>query len=521
MQEINIFEIIFNIFKERNLDTINLSNIPQPETLFGLKEASKIIKDGIVDNKKIAVVGDYDVDGISASCIMEYFFKEIGFDNFTIKIPNRFNDGYGINTNIIKEIDADIFITVDNGISAFEVANLCKEMDKILIITDHHKPLIVDNDEVLPNALIINPNQKACNFLQKEICGALIAWYLCAGIKKELNANVNLSKLSCFLALAIIADMMPLVSINRAIFKLGLKEIKHSNIAAFKVIRNRYNINSQNIGFVIAPILNSVGRLRDANLALDFFRQKDENKANEIFENLININNERKNIQNDIFLKAKNNIKKGENILIAFGKDWHEGVLGIVASRLADEFNISSFCLSLQNGILKGSGRSRNGVNLIASVQFCKDYLLCFGGHSGAVGLSLESKNLELFMQKLDKNCIIDSTIEDNTSIEIDLGSIDLDLLQLLESYEPYGMANEQIEFCSSNLKVESVQKIGKNKEHQILRFSQNGDSISGILFNNTNDFLDKLVDITFFIQRDRMTSNAQLLINNLNIVNN
>lgn len=514
----SIFDVVLDIFKERNLDTLSLSNIPQPETLFGLKEASKTIKDAIDNNKKIVVVGDYDVDGIASSCIMEYFFKAIGYTNFEIKIPNRFSDGYGINTKMIQNSDADIFITVDNGISAFEVAELCKEMGKILIITDHHKPLIVDNNEILPDAIIVNPNQKACNFLQKEVCGALIAWYLCAGIKKELKINMDLTKLSCFLSLAIIADMMPLTSINRAIFKRGLKEINNSDIAAFKVIKNRYIINSQNIGFIVAPILNSVGRLGDANLALDFFRQKEENKANAIFEELININNERKNIQNEIFLYAKNNVKKGKNILVAFGEDWHEGVLGIVASKLSDEFNISSFCFSLKGGILKGSGRSRNGVNLISSVQFCKDYLLCFGGHSGAVGLSLEFENLSNFIQKLDENCIIDSNVEDDIKIKIDLNDVNLDLLNLLESYEPYGVANKQIEFYTTNARVEQVQKIGKNKEHQILRFSKSGDSISGILFNNTNDFLDKLVDITFFIQRDKMTSKAQLLINSLAI---
>lgn len=513
----NILEIVTNILKERNLDSIEISKIPNPDTLLGVKEASIIIKNAILTNKKIAIIGDYDVDGIASSCIMEYFFKEIGYFNFIVKIPNRFSDGYGINTNIIEEIDADIFITVDNGISAFEVAELCKSKNKILIITDHHKPLIKDDNEILPDAIVINPNQKSCTFLQKEICGALVAWYFCAGIKKELNANVNLVKLSAFVALAIISDIMPLNSINRAIFKLGLKEIKRSKINAFCVLNNRYNINSQTIGFTIAPILNSAGRIKDAQIALDFFRQNNDEDANKILESLININNERKNIQNNIFLQAKQNIKLGNNVVIASGEDWHEGVLGIVASKLGEEFALSAFCFSLKDGILTGSGRSKNGLNLIAAIQKCENILIKFGGHNGAVGLSLRLENLNDFYKIIDENPIIDNEIMETQSIELNLSDINIKLLDLLESYEPYGCQNKQIEFYINAVNVNQSQKIGKNKEHQILKFNQN-NNLNGILFNNSDDFTNKNVSISFFIQRDKMTLNPQLMINSIKL---
>ena len=516
----SVLKQVINILHSRNLDTFKkINQIPSFDTLFGVKEASKIIKDSILQNKKIAIIGDYDVDGITSICIMENFFKNLGYKNIIFKIPNRFIDGYGINIDIVKELDADVYITVDNGISAFEVATFCKSLNKILIISDHHKPLIIDNKESLPEArVIINPNQQNCNFIQKDICGAVVAFYLCGGIKNELGVNIRLDNYTPFLSLAIIADMMPLTSLNRILFKYGISNLQKSNIVAFKVLKNIYGeINAQNISFNIAPTLNSVGRLEDAKIALDFFREKNFTKADMIFRQLIEINNKRKNIQNEITQIALKNLKKGKNFILSYGEDWHEGVLGIVASRLAEEFNISAFCLSLKNGILKGSGRAKGGINLIHSIQKCKDLLLSFGGHSGAVGLTLALENLDKFMQDLDKNCIIDSTNQNKEIIEATLCDINEELLEVLESYEPYGIGNEKIEFYSSNILIIDSILLGKNKEHQRLQFSQDGIIRSGILFNNKDDLLNKNVDISFNIARNKFNE-VQLMINDIKI---
>ncbi len=509
----SILNTLDDIFKERNLDTLLLKDIPRPHTMRGIEEMSNIIKEAILSNKKIAIIGDYDVDGITSVCIVERFFNDIGYTNFTTKIPNRFIDGYGINERFIDEIDADIFLTVDNGISAFGVADYCKQKNKILLITDHHKPLIVGDSEKLPNALVVNPNQKACNFLQKDVCGAMVAWYLCAGIKQAMNLNINLTPFTSFVALAIISDIMPLTSLNRTIFKCGINKMKDSTIAAFKILQSRFCINSSNIAFSITPILNSAGRIKDASIALDFFRENDVYKANAIFEELIQINNERKRIQQEVLNNARNNIKR-KYILVAFGNDWNEGVLGIVAARLCEESNISAFCFNAKNGILKGSGRARGGVNLIATIQKCQEknenLLLGFGGHTSAVGVSLEEKNLDLFMEAFDDNVIILNEKQPDSALCVDFSEINIELLELLESYEPYGCGNPPITFYANDVYCKESQQIGKAKEHQILTLSQGKHCLKALLFNDSSDYANKHIDIVFSLQRDKM--DAQIL---------
>lgn len=525
------YKNIIDTFNKRNLNEIATKNLPKPETMLGIKEASSIIAYAIKNNKKIGIVGDYDVDGVSSSCIINLFFKKINFYNYELKIPNRFKDGYGINENIIDSINAELYITLDNGISAFEVAEHCKERNKILIITDHHKPRVENDIDFLPNAkVIVNPSQKKCKFMQKEVCGAVVAWYLCAGIKTELGLNnIKMQDFSPFLSLAIISDVMPLISINRTLFKMGIKMINNSvidySLPAFALLKEKFGtldsnsntkkIDSQSIGFYIAPLLNSAGRLEDASLAYNFLLQEDKNKASLLFNELSVINEKRKKIQNDVFLEARKNIKTttaDSKFLLSYKEDWNEGVLGIVASKLADEFAKSAFCLKLDNGILKGSGRSYGDVNLIESISSCSSLLLGFGGHSGAVGLSLELKNLEKFMETLEQNIVLDSKTKiDSTSLQISLNAININLLELLESYEPYGNANEIISFQSNNIKVLDSRIIGNN--HQILMFKNN---VEAILFNDTKEYKNSIVDIKFMIQKNKYAGTLQLMILNI-----
>ena len=476
------------LLENRNLDSIHISNIPKPQSMKGVEEASEIIKNAILENKKIAIVGDYDVDGVMGVFIMELFFEEIGFSNFVTKIPNRFKDGYGINENIIDEMQSDIYITVDNGIVAFEVADKCKKENKILIITDHHKPLIVNNEEKLPDAIIINPSQKECSFLQKEICGALVAWYFCAGIKKALNAKINLSKFTPALSIATMADMMPLKGINRAIFKIGMKEFRKTKIPSFAFLNQKFDINSQSIGFSIAPIINSAGRIEDASLALSFFEEKEVKNLHSRFNCLIEINENRKQIQDEVFEKAKNNFLNYENFIISYGENWNEGVLGIVASKLADYTGKTAFCLNKNNGMLKGSGRSRGGINLIDSIQKCKDFLIRFGGHSGAVGLNMKIENILKFASTLDSNIVIESRESEEKPIYIEFREINKELINLIRDYEPYGKGNKEITFESKNIKIISSRPLNKNNKYKKLQLSQDGIILEALQFNKKND---------------------------------
>lgn len=506
---------ILRIFESRNLNELESKNIPHPSTMSGVAEASEIITSAILENKRIAIIGDYDVDGIASSCIMEAFFKQIGYQNFIIKIPNRFKDGYGISTRMVRIYDADIFITVDNGITAFEVGEYCATHGKTLIITDHHKPLIENGAEILPKAsVIINPSQRKCNFLQKEVCGAVVAWYLCAGIKIECEKrgisrakSVNMVDFTPFLALAIISDIMPLTLLNRTLYKLGLKRINADKDGVFTLLREEFGerfkdsavrfIDSQSLAFYITPLLNSAGRVKNARLAFKFLSTKNLKNARILLDRLKATNECRKCVTSEVFLQSMERAIVRENVAYAVGA-WNDGVIGIVAAKLAERFNKSAFCFNLKDGALKGSGRAVGGVNLIATIQKSAGFLSYFGGHSGAVGLSLKYKDLENFMDLFEKSLIFCESGAESSAIEANLNEINMDILEILEAFEPYGNANKMIEF-RSNAVIERT-KIIKDS-HQKLHFK--GANLSGILFNNTQDFVGQSVRITYHIKRD------------------
>ncbi|MGX2982767.1 single-stranded-DNA-specific exonuclease RecJ [Helicobacter sp. 23-1045] len=504
---------ILSIFESRNLSELQSKNIPAPATMSGIAEASEIIVSAIESNKKIAIIGDYDVDGVSSSCIMEGFFKALGYHNFIIKIPNRFIDGYGISTRMVKIYNTDIYISVDNGITAFEVADFCAERGKILIITDHHKPLIENGAEILPKAsVIINPNQRKCNFLQKEVCGAVVAWYLCAGIKCEFAKrgisrakNIDLLAFTPFLSLAIISDIMPLTSLNRTLYKLGVKRINSEKNGVFALLREEFGerfktnkiIDSQKLAFYITPLLNSAGRVKNARLAFKFLTAKNPKIALNLLQILRETNEWRKKLTNEVFAQSLECAVEREKIAYAIGQ-WNDGVIGIVAARIADKFGKSAFCFNLKNGKLKGSGRARDGVNLIASIQQCSAHLLRFGGHSGAVGLNLKSENLESFIDSLESNLIFSEKCAESAAISANLNEINMEILEILEAYEPYG--NENAMICFESIAVVRDSQIIKDL-HQKLSFKN--ATFRAILFNNTQDFVGQKVRIHYHIKRN------------------
>lgn len=506
---------ILRVFESRNLNELETKNIPHPSTMSGVIEASEIIVNAILENKRIAIIGDYDVDGVASSCIMEAFFKQIGYQNFIIKIPNRFKDGYGINVRMVQIYNADIFISVDNGISAFEVGEYCTREGKTFIITDHHKPLIKDGVEILPKAtIIINPNQHKCNFLQKEVCGAVVAWYLCAGIKIESlkrgishSKNIDLLDFTPFLSLAIISDIMPLTLLNRTLYKLGLKRINNDKDGIFALLREEFGIkikdsmikfiDSQILAFYIIPLLNSAGRMKNARLAFKFLSAKKNKTIKILLELLKSTNIERKCVTSEVFNESLDCVVVRENIVYSIGV-WNDGVIGIVASKLADRFDKSAFCFNLKDNELKGSGRARDGVNLISSLQCVSEFLLKFGGHSGAVGLSLKYDRLESFIDVLEKSLIFETKETQNSTIYANLNEINIEILEILESFEPYGNSNEILIFIS-NAVVKSA-KIIKDS-HQKIYFKD--ANLSAILFNNVTNFVGQNVRITYQIKRN------------------
>ena len=482
------------ILQERNCaqGIESLKDLPTPDTLKCVSQAAELVAKKMNEGGKIIVVGDYDADGVCSSSLMLQFFERLGYKNFEIFIPNRFSDGYGISPSILERVNAvqknALVITVDNGISAYEAANYCKEHNITLIITDHHTP-----SETLPEAtFIINPKQQDCNYPFKEVCGCVVAWYFCAGIKAALQSDIDLKAFLPLLALATLGDLMPLVGVNRIFVQKGLEILKTSKSPAYKVIAQKLShISSQEVSFNIVPLLNCAGRMENANLAVDFLCAKNMQRAYETFNALESLNKERKRIQKETYEKVQIACVEKDNLVYAIGEGWHIGVLGVVCSQLAREYKKTAIVLGVEirNNvkILKGSGRAFGSENLIGTaqkVQNIKPLMLEFGGHNGALGLSLpigsEGEFLELFSSHLEHT----QMQHDEVLGEISGDEIDMDLLRLIESFEPYGEGNALPHFICNDLEVVKSDIFGKQQNHLKCSLKNSkGKSIKGVMF--------------------------------------
>lgn len=448
-----------------------LSDIPHPSLLKDAQKAALRLAKAIRNGERIAVVGDYDVDGVTSTAIVKRFFNLIGYPLFTA-IPNRFTDGYGVSPGILERIEADVVFTVDNGINAFAAADVCRMRGIDLIITDHHTP-----SDALPDAYaLINPKQSDCPYPFKEICGAQVAWLLMGLLKQEMNLAVDMRQFFPFLALAVIADVMPLVGINRAIVKAGLEMMQDSSLPPFVIIRDflgRSAIASEDIAFQIAPRLNSAGRLEDASVALEFLLAGTTEKAYHQFELLSSLNNLRKETEAQTTEEAIARANADEAVIVVAGEHWNEGVVGIVASRLVNHFQKPAIVLSIHDGIAKGSGRSIGDVDLYALIKSQTDLLDKFGGHKMAAGLSMPLENVTAFARGINERA---RTIDPADFIphsdivgELEHHAINFDLLKLLERFEPYGEGNPRPRFLLRDAEVVSIKLFGSDRSHSRL----------------------------------------------------
>ena len=487
MQTLNK-EAIKELLSQRFANDVHksLSELPRPSILKDSIKAAKRIKMAIERDEKIAIVGDYDVDGIVACVIMAEFLDELGA-NYVVKIPNRFKDGYGINEDIVKALNTTLIITVDNGIAAFEAAALCEERGIDLIITDHHQP-----QSTLPKAYaIINPKQEDDEFPNIEICGAQVAWYLLASVKEVCKLNINMSEFIELLAIAIMGDMMELRDLNRLLIRKGLERINASKRPAFRALKLFYQkekFDFDSIGFLIAPLINSTGRMDDARLSFEFLYSKNLNEAQGLLEQIVSFNNKRKSEEKRLFDESLKMISEDDFALVVGGKDWHEGVLGIVASRLARHFNKPAFVFSEKDDKAKGSGRSVGKINILELIEAHKELFLAYGGHKGASGMLIETSNFNALKTALNETCKQvpkeDFLNKDELLGILPLSELDFKLLALLEFFEPFGHKNPRPLFKFENLLVKNVRKIGKDERHLKLILADKNSSIEALFFN-------------------------------------
>ncbi|MCI7411210.1 DHH family phosphoesterase [Helicobacter bilis] len=519
LQTFSHIDEIESILKTRFKDFCfhTLKDIPHPKELYNNMEASLFVCQSILKNEKIVIVGDYDTDGICATSIILDFFDQLSYNNVAFAMPNRFIHGYGFSTKLFHEIlkehsDVKVIITVDNGVSSFQAADLCREHNIGLIITDHHT-LEVDSNksQKIPCCnFMINPQQAICNFPYSEICGSLVAWYFCCAIKismlnlcSDSNAKNNQTKkfLNCYeknlktirmesflllVGIATIADVMPLNAINHTICKYALKHIPNSKRYAFQALMEnlKSSIDSQVLGFRIIPLLNAAGRISDGKIALSFLRANSLPNARFYLKQLKDLNAQRKHLQDEVTNKAFQSISQipqNENMLCAVGEDWHEGVLGIVAGKMADEFQKPCFVLTNTNGVCKGSGRSAGDVDLISSMQKIGHLMQRYGGHVGAVGLELKDYNLESFIKSFKP---ISHNIEKKENVLGILNShlINYELFSCITSFEPFGNGNPLPKFLCE-MEILECRKTGQGFSEFHFKRTENS-SIKGMFFN-------------------------------------
>lgn len=471
---------------------LSLRDLPSPLTFKDMQKATQRIIHAIKNKEKITIIGDYDVDGVVSTTLMKLFFEEIEYPIEWI-IPNRFKDGYGLSAGIVSQIKGtNLAITVDNGISAVYAAKLCKEEGIELIITDHH--LLASE---IPEAYaIINQKQEECNFPYSDVCGAQIAWYLIASLKNMLNIKIDMIPYMELVCIAIIADMMPLQHINRAMVQAGMKALSQSTKPAIRVFleyHQKKTLNSEDIAFFLAPLLNSAGRMEDASFAVDFLSAANVYEAKAKLEKLIAFNTLRKTTEQTLTHQALLQVDTKDDVIIVAGQEWHEGVVGIVASRIAQICQKPSIVLSEnENGVLKGSGRSFGECDLFGIVDSCREHLEKFGGHQAAIGLTLHKEKLEWFKSKIQKKYrskgYSQKIFDPHITGALYFSQIDFKLTALIKKYEPYGYGNPIPKFISYDVEILQIQTMGKKGEHMRLLLKQENVVLQAVWFKSKAD---------------------------------
>ncbi|CAA6827257.1 MAG: Single-stranded-DNA-specific exonuclease RecJ (EC [uncultured Sulfurovum sp.] len=495
---------------------LSLANLPKPSEFKDMDRAVARIVKAIHTGEKIMLIGDYDVDGVVSTTLINMFFRDIGVDLAWI-IPNRFKDGYGLSPNLIPRIEGfDLVFTVDNGIAAVEAAKMCEEMGIDLIITDHH---IVP--AVIPEAYaIVDQKQADCPFPYEEVCGAQIAWYLIAALNKALNANVDMKSYLGLVSIAIIADMMPLQHINRAMVKAGLQLLNRSELPAIKAFMEKLDkvvLDAEDIGFQIAPVLNSAGRMDDAKWSVEFLLSANIYDARIRLDRLKDFNENRKAIEQKITDEAINQVDINDDVLVVVGENWHEGVVGIVAARVGRRFEKPCIVLTKSKmGELKGSGRSFHVCNLFKITTACRPLLNKFGGHEAAIGLSLNVENLEVFKQQIQQEYKAEEyqeqLLDPDILGELSFSHISFDLVNKLKVYEPYGQGNPRVKFISNNVLIEDVNEMGKEKEHRRFTFSQNGFTQQAVLFKTKEVFhIGQVISVIYGLNENHFNNRVTL----------
>lgn len=489
------------------------------------KAAERILK-AIKDKEQIIIYGDYDVDGITSITVLKKFLLERGaiVDDY---IPNRLDEGYGLNKEAIKKIVEEkytLMITVDCGISGIDEVEYANSLGLETIITDHH-----EQAEKLPRALaVVDAKRKDNKYPFNQLAGVGVVFKLIQGIGIKLNLEEKeYLKFLDLVCVGTISDIVPLVDENRVIAKLGLKLVKVTKNIGLKTLLNSIgykNIDSTCVSFGLAPRINACGRMGHQEEALKLFLTEDPNEAGRIANKLNEYNRERQEKEKKIFTEALEMIKNDKNdkpCIILAGENWHHGVIGIVASKVTEMYFKPSILICLEDDEGKGSGRSIPGFDLHEALSKCDKYIKKFGGHSMAIGITIKKDEFSKFKEQFEEyasSCNIDKIVPViHIDEEVSLRNINKEVVKELSLLEPFGEGNKMPLFLYKNLKIHSIRALSEGK-HLKLTLKDDNYMIDAIGFNMgelANEYLiGNKVDIVGTLEINNFNNNDNIQIN-------
>lgn len=519
--EFGIDPVIVRLIRNRDIQGMEeirsylygtLAEIPSPWKMKDMECAVQILQKKITQKKKIRIIGDYDIDGVTATCILLKGLKRLGA-NVDTYIPDRVKDGYGMHEQLIDkalEDGVDTILTCDNGIAAAAEIAYAKREGLTVIVTDHHDIPFQDTENgrvwIIPKAdAVVNPKQNDCSYPNKNICGAVVAWKLIWALYERLG--IDSDEIWDFLELAAIAtvgDVMDLQGENRIIVKEGLKKLPSTSYEGLKALIRVNNlegaeITAYHVGFVIGPCINASGRLDTAARSLELLLADNLEDAMKLADDLYALNQSRKAMteqgkEQAIQSIAENNLG-ADRVLVVYLPDCHESLAGIIAGRIREAYNKPVFVLTKGSDGVKGSGRSIEAYSMYEELVKCSDLLTQFGGHPMAAGLSMEEKNVELFRRRLNDNCTLteqDLIPKIMIDVPMPISYLSKKLTEQLKVLEPFGKGNSKPLFAQKNLRAVGIRVLGRNRNvAKMLLTDENGIKMDAVYFGEAQEFVD------------------------------
>ena len=519
--EFGIDPVIARLIRNRDIQDMKeirsylygtLAEIPSPWKMKDMERAVQILQKKITQKKKIRIIGDYDIDGVTATCILLKGLKRLNA-NVDTYIPDRVKDGYGMHEQLIDkalEDGIDTILTCDNGIAAAAEIEYAKKEGLTVIVTDHHDIPFRDTEDgriwIIPKAdAVVNPKQNDCLYPNKNICGAVVAWKLIWALYERLG--IDSDEIWDFLELAAIAtvgDVMDLQGENRIIVKEGLKKLSSTSFEGLKALICVNNlegaeITAYHVGFVIGPCINASGRLDTAARSLELLLADNMEDAMKLADDLYDLNQSRKAMTEQGKEQAvqsieENNLGK-DRVLVVYLPDCHESLAGIIAGRIREAYNKPVFVLTKGADGVKGSGRSIEAYSMYEELVKCSDLLTQFGGHPMAAGLSMEEKNVELFRRRLNDNCTLteqDLIPKIMIDVPMPISYLSKKLTEQLKVLEPFGKGNSKPLFAQKNLRAVGIRVFGRNRNvAKMLLIDENGIKMDAVYFGEAQEFVD------------------------------